>query len=409
MLTQIMEDISSTHRPNWQARLPDNFGCPEHLEFDIPISLIRIKAQRKPSGNVNADIRLQKLVDHTLDLAMAIAWGLSRRTSPHHAECYTFYMKRYIEGIMELFPDYSLKPNHHYTLHIPDILLAFGPLHGTWAFSLERLIGRLQKLNLNSKIGASHWTPFHFLANVSLGEMEAASMSLFCRWQALTHLMTSDHCPPVLQKAWAAIAKDLNFNDLDTGLNLTHCPEATPRVLSKPITLDKDIEEELFALLSSDSDHNPLSLNANTAFVVENYPVDGVSYRSFDKLPNHSLVYFRDKVSSHKSHDLSPAQIRLIFQHYRAVGKGLVYDIFAAVHRYQPVQLINDPFAMYPDFRAKIYHKEPLLKVTVVHASQLHCHANQRPWTSSQVVMRAVDRVGFLPTPYQPAPLTAWI
>lgn len=162
--------------------------------------------------------------------------------------------------------------------------------------------------------------------------MEATALSLFCRRQALTHLMTSDRCPPVLQKAWAAIAKDLNFDDLDTGLNRTHCPEATPRVLSKPVTLDKDIEEELSALLSSHSDHTPLSLNTNTVFVVDNYPVDSVSYRSFDKSPNHSLVYFRDKVSSHKSHDLSPAQIRLIFQHYRAVGKDLVCDIFAAVH-----------------------------------------------------------------------------
>ncbi len=166
MLTQIREDICSTQRPDWQAHLPDNFGCPEHgklkadqwrtaLEFDIPISLIRIKSQRKPSGNIDVDARLQKLVDHTLDLAMAIAWGLSRRTSAHHAERYMFYMKRYLAGIKDLFPDYNLKPNHHYALHIPDILLAFGPLHGTWAFSLERLIGRLQKLNSNSKIGAN--------------------------------------------------------------------------------------------------------------------------------------------------------------------------------------------------------------------------------------------------------------
>jgi len=402
MLTQIREDISSTCRPNWQAHLPRNFGCPEHgklkadqwrtaLEFDIPISLIRIKTQQKPSRNINSDARLQKLVDHTLDLAMAIAWGLSQRTSPHHAERYTFYMTRYVAGIKELFPDFSLKPNHHYALHIPDILLAFGPLHGTWAFSLERLIGRLQKLNSNSKIGASCWTSFHFLANVSLGEMEATAMSLFCRRQALIHLITSDRCPPVLQKGWATIAKYLNFDDLNTGLNPAHWPEATPRVLSKPITLDQDIEEELSTLFLSHSDQNPVSLNANTAFVVESYPVDSVSYCSFDKSPNHSLIYFRDKVSSQ---DLSPAQIRLIFQHYRAVGKDLVCDIFAAVHRYQPVQLINDPFAMYPDFRAKIYHKEPHPRVTLIQASQIYCHANQRPWTSSQVVMRAIDRVG---------------
>jgi hypothetical protein len=164
MLVQIREDIGSTQRPDWQGHLPLNFGSPEHgklkadqwrtaLEFDIPVSLIRIKSQQRLTGRIDEDARLQKLVDHTLDLAMAIAWGLSRRTSSRHAERYTFYMLRYLAGIKELFPDYNLKPNHHYALHIPDILLAFGPLHGTWAFSIERLIGRLQKLNSNSKIG----------------------------------------------------------------------------------------------------------------------------------------------------------------------------------------------------------------------------------------------------------------
>lgn len=163
-LTQIRDDIRSTLRPDWQAHLPVNFGSPEHgklkadqwrtaLEFDIPVSLIRIKCMRKASGNIADNERLQKLIDHTMDLALAIAWGLSRRTSPHHAERYMFYMKRYLNSIKELFPDYSLKPNHHYALHIPDILLLFGPLHGTWVFSIERLIGRLQKMKTNSKIG----------------------------------------------------------------------------------------------------------------------------------------------------------------------------------------------------------------------------------------------------------------
>jgi len=113
------------------------------------------------------DELLQNLIDHTMDLSLAITWGLSRRTSPHHAERYMFYMKRYLAGIKDLFPDYDLKPNHHYALHIPDIL-AFGPLHETWSFWIERLIGRLQKMNSNSKIGTQ------FSSLVSL-------VKLFCR------------------------------------------------------------------------------------------------------------------------------------------------------------------------------------------------------------------------------------
>ena len=128
------------------------------------------------------------------------------------------------------------------------------------------------------------------------------------------------------------------------------------------------------------------------AFAVQNYPVEGVTYCSFDKLLNHSLICFCNQESSPHV-DLSPAQIRLICQHYRVVGKDLVDDVFAAVHRYQPIQLIDDPFVTYPDFHAKIYYREPISKVTIIRASQIYFHANQRPWNSSSVVMRAIDRV----------------
>ncbi|KDR65231.1 hypothetical protein GALMADRAFT_46839, partial [Galerina marginata CBS 339.88] len=144
-LSKIREEIAVTLRPVWQAALPENFGSPEHgklkadqwrtaLEFDIPVSLIRALAFRKPTGNINEDARFHQIVEHTLDLAMALAWGLSRRTSEFHAQKYTYFMRRYLAGIQTLFPDYTLKPNHHYALHIPDILMLFGPLHGTWAF-----------------------------------------------------------------------------------------------------------------------------------------------------------------------------------------------------------------------------------------------------------------------------------
>jgi hypothetical protein len=164
-LMDIRSDITSTIRPSWQADLPTNFGTTKHgklkadqwrtaVEFDIPVSLVRILTKRGSTGNISRDTRARRVVEHTLDLSMAVAWGLSRRTSPRHAERYDFYMSRYIAGIRELYPDYDLKPKHHYALHISDILLQFGPLHGVWSFSLKRLVGRLQGFNSNYKNGA---------------------------------------------------------------------------------------------------------------------------------------------------------------------------------------------------------------------------------------------------------------
>ena len=116
VLEQIRSTIANTIRPAWQSDLPTNFGCAEHgklkadqwrtaLEFDIPVALVKVVASRRKSGNIGDDERAQRIVDHTMDLAMAMAWGLSRHTSQSHAERYMLYMKRYIQDIQKLYPD----------------------------------------------------------------------------------------------------------------------------------------------------------------------------------------------------------------------------------------------------------------------------------------------------------------
>jgi hypothetical protein len=38
-------------------------------------------------------------------------------------------------------------------LHLHEYLLLFGPVHAWWTFSFERMIGMLQQMQTNSKIG----------------------------------------------------------------------------------------------------------------------------------------------------------------------------------------------------------------------------------------------------------------
>jgi hypothetical protein len=413
MLNTIRRDIQATQRPEWQAHLPENFGSPEHgklkadqwrtaLEFDLPVSFIRIKHTQKSSGDITADERLQKLVDLTMDLAIAIAWGLSRRASAYHAERYMFYMKRYLIAVKELFPDYDLKPNHHYALHIPDILLGFGPLHGTWAFSTERLIGRLQKMNTNSKIGEC--SALHInLVNVFAGEMEKTALFMFCQRAKFIHLMESPRCPAILKDTWGGIASSLNLRDLNSGASQSKSESRVPLGCQiKPSTLDDDIQVAFSSFLDhSHSDADKLRRPSAAVFALPNYKADrGVTYMAFDKSVPHSLIYFR------KSSDLAfpppragssshffPGQIRLIFQHCCLQDNQLKGEVFAALHEFRPVQSDRNPFSTYPDFRAAIYCKEPLASVTIIRIDQIHCHANYRPWDASSVVMRAIDRV----------------
>jgi len=162
-VAQIQKDISNTTRPSWQADLPKNFGDSSHgklkadqwrtcIEFDLPVSLAQIWSQDNSAKSSSKGLQVE-LLDNTMHLAAAVFWGTSRRTSPIHAEKYMEHMTAYIKGILQLFPQHALRPHHHNALHLGELLLQFGPVHGWWTFPFERLVGKLQRVNTNSKPG----------------------------------------------------------------------------------------------------------------------------------------------------------------------------------------------------------------------------------------------------------------
>ena len=97
----------------------------------------------------------KKILSVTLALISAVAIACCRTTSPADAESYMHYMKTYLDGLRDLIPGYKFLPNHHMALHIPEYLLWYGPVHGWWTFPFERLIGLLQRLPNNFKLGQS--------------------------------------------------------------------------------------------------------------------------------------------------------------------------------------------------------------------------------------------------------------
>lgn len=148
--------------PSWLTCLPTNLGEPSHgkLKADqwrilgtkyLPVSLVRLWHQS--SGNDERSMQCNKLLSVTLSLISAIVIACRRTISPADATLYLCHMKSYLDGLRDLIPDYQFRPNHHMALHLPEYLLWFGPVHGWWTFPFERLIGLLQRLPNNFKIG----------------------------------------------------------------------------------------------------------------------------------------------------------------------------------------------------------------------------------------------------------------
>jgi len=163
-LRQIQADIKRTMRPSWQQAPPSNLGEASHgklkadqwrtlIEFDIPVSLVKLWSKLPEDNGDVHNVRCRKLMESTMLLATALRWATSRRTSANHAKKYTENMRAYLHTLRDLFPDRDLRPNHHNALLVGEMLMRFGPVHGWWCFPYERVIGKLQQINTNSKMG----------------------------------------------------------------------------------------------------------------------------------------------------------------------------------------------------------------------------------------------------------------
>jgi hypothetical protein len=159
-LRRIQRGIKDTVRPGYQAPPPSNLGEPNHgklkadiyrtlMEFDIPVSMVEL-CTISPGQDSS---RKRKLLECTMSLATAICWATSHRTSAKHVKEYMKNMQAYLSSLHELFPNRDLQPSHHSAIFIGEMLMRFGPIHGWWCFPFERVIGLLQQINTNSKLG----------------------------------------------------------------------------------------------------------------------------------------------------------------------------------------------------------------------------------------------------------------
>jgi hypothetical protein len=151
--------------PSWLTSIPINLGSAAHgkLKADqwrvlgttfLPLSLVRLWGQMSDGddGDENANKR-RKMLDITLSLLSAVAIASSRVTSNAKADLYLQHILSYLSGLKQIFPDYAFRPNHHMALHLHEYLRFYGPVHSWWTFPFERLIGMLQRIPTNYKIG----------------------------------------------------------------------------------------------------------------------------------------------------------------------------------------------------------------------------------------------------------------
>jgi hypothetical protein len=162
----IRSDIENMMTPSWLTSVPNDLGEPRHgkLKADqwrvlattyLPISLVRMWDANELEGQPpeRPTSRRQKLLHATMSLISAVIIATSQKTSSAKAGLYLQHMQTYLRLMKELIPDYDFRPNHHMSLHLAEYLCLFGPVHAWWTFPFERLIGMLQRIPTNFKMG----------------------------------------------------------------------------------------------------------------------------------------------------------------------------------------------------------------------------------------------------------------
>lgn len=87
----------------------------------------------------------------------------------------TEYFQDYLLGFRNLYGENSMKPNHHWAVHLPDQITDFGSVYNFWSFLTERLNKVLKNLNSNNWNG---------------GQIEISMMREFHRSTQTEHLVS---------------------------------------------------------------------------------------------------------------------------------------------------------------------------------------------------------------------------
>jgi hypothetical protein len=165
-MRRIKDVIRDTTTPSWLESVPNNYGdaAAGTIKADewrnlstifIPLALISMWGEGTSHPSPQDAVTFRQILDHTMLAVSAISLACMRTMTHTRATAYINTMAQYLKDLIIIHPQTSYRPNHHMSMHLPHFLRLFGPVRSWWCFPFERLIGQIQRLLSNHKIGES--------------------------------------------------------------------------------------------------------------------------------------------------------------------------------------------------------------------------------------------------------------
>lgn len=148
--------------PAGVTRLPKNLGELKHgslkvlqwyslFVFVIPLVILELYVD--DVEKLVEESNRGRILRNIGYLVQCTNFVFSRRVGEFEAIYFEKFYKLYHKTSVQIFGDLSVKPNHHYALHIPEQLRTWGPLGQVSELAGERLIGILGRIETNTKLG----------------------------------------------------------------------------------------------------------------------------------------------------------------------------------------------------------------------------------------------------------------
>lgn len=159
MLAHVWSDMKRTVLPTSISPVPREVGSPRagKLTADqwrtfctvhLTVTLTRLW------GDMALGDRRAKMLDNFLHLITFTNLLHLRALSPDQIALIERENLAYLTGLRRIYPQFSLVPKHHMSLHLPVMLRDFGPVHAWRTFAFERLNQVYQNVATNSLSGA---------------------------------------------------------------------------------------------------------------------------------------------------------------------------------------------------------------------------------------------------------------
>lgn len=157
-LAEVWADMSKTTLPSWIGRAPPRLGDARHgklsadqwrtaCTINLVVTLVRLWGLTPPND------RHHQMLDNFMDLVTACKLAMMRKMTPDRINQFQKHMHRYLETTKKLYVYTALTPNHHLSLHLPQLFENFGPPHAWMCFVFERCLRWLKFIKTSNKFG----------------------------------------------------------------------------------------------------------------------------------------------------------------------------------------------------------------------------------------------------------------